>query len=218
MNVLVFAPHPDDEVLGVGGTIAKLTSKNIKVYVCIVTITNDEVLKKTILKEAKEANEILGVSDLIFLNLPVVELCDIKKQKIISSVREVVNKIKPEIVFLPHFGDMHTDHYEVTDSVMVTLRPVENPQIKQIYIYETLSETEWNIPTVSNAFIPNAWIDISESIKTKLNAMKKYESQLKKFPHPRSLIAIESLSKVRGSTISVNNAEAFYTVRNILEY
>ena len=96
---------------------------------------------------------------------------------------------------------------------MVALRPMSNPQLKAIYTYETLSETEWNIPNVSNGFIPNVWSDITETYAFKVEAMKCFKSQLYPFPHPRSLEAIEALAKLRGSTIGLNYAESFICVR-----
>ena len=215
MRVLVFAPHNDDEVLGVGGTIAKYSKEGHEVYVCEVTSGKDQKRLSRIRKEAKKAHEILGVKDTIFLDLPVVGLSDIPTKELNKAIFEVVKKIEPEVAYIPHKGDMHIDHKMVAESAMVALRPVNNPRLKTIYAYETLSETEWNIPTVDNIFIPNVWIDITDTIDLKLNAMKCYVSQLKEFPHPRSLEAIESLSKLRGSTVNIRNAESFMLLRSI---
>src|SRR5699024_10230916 len=110
---------------------------------------------------------------------------------------------------------MHTDHAVVAESAMVSLRPVDSPQVKEIYVYETLSETEWNMPTIDNVFIPNVYVDITETIDRKIAAMECYQSQLYDFPHPRSLQAIKSLSELRGSTVCVENAESFMLVRNV---
>ncbi|MFS0645401.1 PIG-L deacetylase family protein [Siminovitchia sp. 179-K 8D1 HS] len=212
MRILVFAPHNDDEVLGVGGTMAKYSKMGHEVYVCEVTSGPQKELLQT---EAKKAHKVLGVKEAFFLDLPSVKLRNMTSIEINSKVSAVVNKIKPNIAFIPHKGDMHLDHGEVAESAMVALRPVNNPQLKAIYAYETLSETEWNIPSCDNAFVPNAWSDISDTIELKLEAMKCYESQLKEFPNPRSLEAIEALSKFRGSTICVRNAESFMVIRNI---
>ena len=215
MRILVFAPHNDDEVLGVGGTIAKHVENGDEVYICEVTSGKNKDMLKQIQKEAREAHRILGIKDSFFLGLPVVELANVSTKKINQAFLEVVEKVKPEIAYIPHKGDMHIDHRIVAESAMVALRPVNNPQLKAIYAYETLSETEWNIPTVDNAFIPNIWSDITKTIDKKIEAMKCYKSQLKEFPNPRSLEAIEALSKFRGSTICVNNAECFMAVRLI---
>lgn len=214
MRILIFAPHNDDEVLGVGGTIAKYAQTGNEVFVCEITswLENTEQTNK-IKQEAVEAHDILGVKDTIFLDLPVVHLKEtpthIKNQKFVNVVKE----IKPEIAYIPHIGDMHVDHGETAQAAMVALRPMNNPQLRAIYTYETLSETEWNIPNVSNGFIPNVWSDITDTYKHKIEAMKCFQTQLYPFPHPRSLEAIEALAKLRGSTIGVNYAESFVCVR-----
>ena len=198
MRILVFAPHNDDEILGVGGTMAKYAKIGHEVYVCEVTSgVNDELVKK-IQQEALEAHKIIGVKKTIFLGLPVVGLKETPTVEINAKIFKVVEKIKPDIAFIPHKGDMHIDHAEVARRAMVALRIVHNPQLKTIYAYETLSETEWNLPTVDNAFIPNVWSDISDTINLKLEAMKCFKSQIKNFPHPRSLKGIEALSNFRG--------------------
>ena len=214
MRILVFAPHNDDEVLGVGGTITKYAKEGNEVFICEVTSWLENIEQtNAIKKEAVDAHDILGVKDTIFLDLPVVHLKEtpthIKNQKFF----DVVKDIKPEIAFIPHIGDMHVDHGETAQAAMVALRPMSNPQLKAIYTYETLSETEWNIPNVSNGFIPNVWSDITETYAFKVEAMKCFKSQLYPFPHPRSLEAIEALAKHRGSTIGLNYAESFICVR-----
>lgn len=216
MRILVIAPHNDDEVLGVGGTIAKYAKIGYEVYVCEVTSGDDFNRSKHIRSEAFNAHRILGVKETMFLGLPAVKLRETPVVVINTKVFEVVERIKPTIVFIPHKGDLHVDHIEVSNSVLVALRPTNNPQVRAIYSYETLSETEWNTPTADNAFIPNVWSDISETIELKKEAMACYKSQLREFPNPRSLEAIEALSKFRGSTICVNNAESFMLIRNVI--
>lgn len=216
MKVLVIAPHNDDEVLGVGGTIAKHVSKGHEVYVCEVTVGKNEERAKVIKNEALKAHKILGVKETYFLDLPVVGLTTMPMIELNRAIHDVTQKVRPDIAYIPHKGDMHKDHAMVAESAMVALRPVDSPQVKAIYAYETLSETEWNIPSVDNTFIPNVFVDITETIDMKIEAMKCYESQLYDFPHPRSLTAIRSLSEVRGSTICVENAEAFMLIRSII--
>lgn len=214
MIVLVFAPHNDDEVLGCGGTLAKLASAGNSVVVCEVTSGNlkDEITTK-IKNEALDAHKILGISKTIFLDLPVVELKNVKVSSINQTILNVVKDIKPDIVFIPFKGDMHIDHRIVADSVMVACRPFVNDNLKAIYAYETLSETEWNIGSVDNVFIPNVYSDISDFIDLKIQAMRCYQTQLLAFPHPRSLKSIEALALHRGSNICTNYAEAFMCVR-----
>lgn len=216
MRVLVFAPHNDDEILGVGGTIAKYIDEGHEVYVCEVTSGKNAERVKRIQSEALRAHQILGVKETFFLGFPVVELNNCSTIELNTAIEEVVKKVSPEIAFIPHKGDMHIDHTIVSRSAMVALRPISNPQLISIYAYETLSETEWNLPSSDNAFIPNVWSDITDAIDKKIEAMKCFESQLLEFPHPRSLKAIRSLSEFRGSTIGVKNAESFMLIRNKL--
>jgi len=220
MNILVIAPHADDEILGVGGTIAKYIAEGHNVYICIVTCGHPSMFShesiKNVKKEAKDSHSFLGIKDTIFLNLPAVLISEVPKYEINEKIYNVLDRINPDIVFIPHFGDMHLDHNIVSQSVMVGARPIKSHKIMEIYSYETLSETEWNIPHMSKAFIPNTYVDISRYLEKKISAMSFYASQLKDFPHPRSLDAIISLAKYRGSTIGVNAAEAFCLIRKIV--
>lgn len=215
MKILVFAPHNDDEVLGVGGTIAKYAYEGHKVFVCEVTRGPSEERVKIIREEAAKAHKVLGVKKAYFLDFPVVRLRETPLVEINAAFVKVVNEIKPDIVFIPHKGDMHMDHYITSHSAMVAMRPIGDFKVKEIYAYETLSETEWNIPSVDNAFIPNVWNDITDFIDRKKYAMSCYKSQLRGGFHPRSIKIIEVLAKLRGSTIGVQYAESFTLIRKI---
>ncbi len=220
MNILVVAPHADDEILGVGGAIAKYIDEGHKVYVCIVTRGHLSMFPEEILLKLREevisAHNYLGVEETIFIDFPAVLLSEVPKWEINKKINEVVEKISPQIVYIPHFGDMHLDHDIVAKATMVAVRPIKNNKVLEVYSYETLSETEWNVPHSSNTFIPNTYVDISNYIDKKVNAMSYFTTQLKDFPHPRSLEAIRSLAKLRGSTVGVNAAEAFSLVRRII--
>ena len=213
MKVLVYAPHNDDEVLGVGGTIAKLSAEGHEVYVCEITRGTRPENVDRLRSEAKRAHKILGVKETFFLDLPVVHLKNLPVGELNKKFLDITKEVSPDVAFIPHKGDMHIDHNEVALAAMVALRPVELPNLKAIYAYETLSETEWNIPSVDNMFLPNVWVDISNYIEKKKAAMECYQSQLRDFPNPRSLKAIEALSEYRGSTVCKKNAEAFMLIR-----
>ena len=213
MKVLVFAPHNDDEVLGVGGTIAKYAAEGHAVYVCEITSgLNAKILQM----EAEKAHQILGVKETLHMNLPAVKLKNMDVSEINDSISNVIKRINPEIVFTPFIGDMHIDHREVTESVLVATRPIDNSSIKTVYMYETLSETGWNIPNSDRSFIPDTWIDITDYIDHKINAMKCFESQIKEYPNPRSEASIKAMAMYRGSTVSIEYAEAFMLIRNII--
>lgn len=217
MRILVIAPHNDDEVLGVGGTIGAYAKAGHEVVVCEVTAGElDDPMVQLQKREAKKSHEILGVSRTVFMDLPVVGLKEMPTREINAQFLETIHEIDPEIVFLPHKGDMHVDHRSVIEASMVALRPVSCPNIKGIYAYETLSETDWNTPSVDNAFIPTVYSNITETIELKLAAMKCHESQLCEYPHPRSLEAIKALAMHRGSTICVPYAEAFVNIREVI--
>lgn len=213
MNILVIAPHNDDEVLGVGGTISKYASEGHNVFVCEVTSGSEY---KKLQNEAKKAHAVLGVKESFFLNLPVVKLKTLDPIEINSAISNIVQQVNPQVVYIPFIGDMHMDHREVTESALVALRPINNSTVQSIYMYETLSETGWNIPNSERSFIPNTWVDISSYLEKKIEAMKCYESQIKVYPNPRSTDGIKALAMYRGSTVSVQYAESFMLVRNII--
>lgn len=219
MSILVIAPHADDEILGVGATMAKHIDKGENVYVCIATRgiepLFDEEYMNILRNETKKAHSLLGVKDTFFLELPAVMLEQIPRHEINEKLSDIIYKVKPDIVYIPHFGDMQKDHQIIADAAMVAVRPKYEHKIKEVYAYETLSETEWNIPHNANAFIPNVFSDVSDYLEMKIAALKCYESQLSFFPNPRSLEAIEALAKYRGSTINVVAAEAFSLIRKI---
>lgn len=219
MNILVIAPHPDDEVLGVGGTIAKMIANGNDVFVCIVTRGIKPLFSDDFFKNAREetinCHKYLHIKKTFYLEFPAAMLEKIDRYKINDQIVNIINEVTPDIVFIPHHGDMQKDHQIVSEASLVALRPKYAHKVRKVYAYETLSETEWNIPHSSNTFIPNVYIDISEYLTSKIDAMSKYKSQLAEFPNPRSLEAIEALAKYRGSTICTNAAEAFMLVREI---
>ncbi len=219
MKVLVIAPHPDDEIIGVGGTIAKRVKTGDDVYVCIVTkgyepLFNEKDVTQS-RNECKKADLKLGVKETIFLDFPAVMLETVPRHELNEKIFKIVQSIKPTEVYIPHRGDMQLDHQLVVDAAMVALRPKYKHVVERIYAYETLSETGWNIPNVTNEFIPTVYEDISDFIKMKLKAMEIFESQLFNFPAARSIEAIEALAKFRGATVGVKAAEAFSLIREI---
>ncbi|AZJ35044.1 PIG-L family deacetylase [Tenacibaculum singaporense] len=219
MNVLVIAPHADDEILGCGATIAKHISEGDTVKVVVVTrgikeLYSDDVIEG-IRKEAKEAHKYLKIEETIFYDFPAPMLDQTPSYLISNEISKIIKSYEPEIVYLPHRGDLHKDHRMVFESSLVAIKPVNGCSVKEIYSYETLSETEWAAPFGDDAFIPNVFVDVSEFMEQKVEAMKKFESQLKEFPHSRSIEAINALAKFRGSTVGANAAESFMLIRNI---
>lgn len=219
MNVLVFAPHADDEVLGAGGTIAKRAAAGDTVYVCVVTKGSaplySEERTREVQRECREADTLLGVKETFFLNLPAVMLETVPRYELNGKISEIVQRTEPDEVYIPHRGDMQIDHKMVVDACMVALRPRGRHIVRRIYAYETLSETGWDIPNTVNEFIPTVYEDISVTIQRKLEAMKVFSVQLGQFPAARSLGALESLARYRGATVNCEAAEAFSLIREI---
>ena len=220
MKILVVAPHPDDEVLGVGGTIARFAAEGAEVYVVIVTkgyppLFEENSFKK-VRQEALASHQMLGVKETFFLSLPAAELDTIPHRKVNSELVEVFKKVQPEILFIPFNGDLHLDHQIVFSSSLVAARPSSSYAPKTIYCYETLSETYWNAPYVTPNFVPNSFVDISAYVETKIQAMKIFASQIKPFPHERSEESLRALATLRGSRVGFCAAEAFVILRQIL--
>lgn len=218
-KVLVIAPHADDEILGVGGTMARNIAEGNQVFVCIVTrgekpLFSDESVAK-VREETKKAHELLGVTQTFFLEFPAVMVEQVPRYQLNEKIAEVVREVEPDEVYIPHIGDMQKDHQLINEAVMVAVRPKYAHKINKVYAYETLSETEWNIPNVANAFIPTVYMDITQYIDVKKSVLACYASQVSDFPDPRSLEAVEALAKYRGSTIKVHAAEAFVLIRAI---
>jgi LmbE family N-acetylglucosaminyl deacetylase len=219
MKVLVIAPHPDDEVLGCGGTIARYTSGGDEVYLCVVTRAyapewpEDEIPRRK--QEVLKANEVLGIRKTDFLDFPTVKLDTLPQKELADSISGVITEIKPQEVYIPHRGDVNKDHRLVFEAAMVATRPKPATSIRKVLCYEVLSETDWAAPLADSAFLPNVLVDISETLGAKLKAMSEYKLELKEFPHPRSLEAITALAKMRGATIGVNAAEAFMLIREV---
>lgn len=219
MRVLVIAPHPDDEIIGVGGTIAKKAKAGNEVYVCVVTKGGSPLFNLEFIeqgrRECREADAKLGVKETIFLDFPAVMLETVPRYEFNGKIAEVVQKINPDEVYIPHRGDMQIDHQMVVDAAMVAVRPRGKNYPKRVYAYETLSETGWNIPNTVNEFIPTVYEDITETYDVKLEAMSVFESQLAEFPNARSIGAIDALAKYRGATVNVIAAEAFSLIREV---
>lgn len=219
MKVLVIAPHPDDEVLGCGGTIAKRAAEGHDVFVCVVTKGCEPLFPpeqvQQVRAECEKADQLLGVKETCFLDFPAAMLEQVPRYKLNDALSNVIQTIKPEEVYIPHRGDMQIDHKMIVDAAMVGLRPKYKHIVRSIYAYETLSETGWDLPNTTNEFIPTVYEDISSFLEKKLQAMRVFDSQLAEFPAARSLGAVEALAKYRGATINTMAAEAFCLIRQI---
>ena len=218
-KVLVIAPHPDDETLGVGGSIAKFAEKGYEVFVLIVSghlppLYKRDDYEKTV-AEALLAFNILGVTKSKFLEIPATMIGDRPLFETNAKISNIVNEFKPNIVFCP-YPDRHIDHRLVFDSVMVSTRPIGfGKNIEMIAAYETLSETHWNAPHIEPNFTPNWVVDISDHLDKKLDAMKCYKSQVSDFPGPRSIQAVKALAEFRGTQSGFSYGEGLHIIRMV---
>jgi len=218
-RILVVSPHPDDETLGVGGTIAKYTNTGNEVKVLTVSGHLPPLYKRedyeTTLNEAYQAFKILGIQSSAFLELPATMIGDLPIHELNNKISKILEDFKPHIVFCP-YPDRHIDHRLVFESVMVATRPVGTAKsIEIIAAYETLSETHWNAPHIEKNFIPNWVVDITDYFKKKIDALKCYKSQISDFPGPRSVEAIEGLAKFRGTQAGFGYGEGMHIIRMI---
>lgn len=226
-TVLVIAAHPDDEILGCGGAMARHIKQGDNVISVILAegiTSRDKIRNRDIhenelselAKAAKKANEILGVKTLRMFDLPDNRMDSIDRLDIVKVVESFIEEYKPDIVYTHHNGDVNIDHRRIQEAVITACRPIPgNHFVKRILFFETASSTEWMTPHSAPAFLPNWYVDISETLTDKLKALEAYESEMREWPHARSIKALEYLGKWRGANIGVNAAEAFILGRNI---
>lgn len=213
-KILVVAAHPDDEILGVGGTICKHIACDDEVNICIVTHayeplwTKDYINQK--IKEQRKVDSFLGINSRFNLDLPTVQLNTIPHGEFNSKINDVFKIVNPDIVYTHFEHDMNYDHNLVFNACMVATRP---PKQIELYCMETVSETEWN----NKPFVPNVWNVLSkECIEKKIDAFCIYESEVKEYPNPRSREGLIIKAKQRGMEICKKYAEVFIQVRRYL--
>ncbi len=217
MNIMVVSPHPDDEVLGAGGTLLRYKSEGHSIAWLIISDIHKEYGwdKRKIEKRKSEIDQVTNFFkfDKIYnLKLPTSRLDTLPVEEIVKKISKVINAFTPNIILIPHHGDVHTDHQIINNAVVSTSKWFRYPFIYKILCYETLSETEFGLNPYHN-FYPNVFVDISDFLKKKIKAMEIYSSEIKDFPFPRSKISIESLARLRGSSSGFNAAEAFCLLR-----
>ena len=217
MRTIVVAPHPDDETLGVGGTLLRRKSEGASLAWLIVTSisvesgwSSEKVKQRA--DEIQRITQLYGFDEVYSLNFQTTRLDTIPMGDIVEAVSKVVKKFKPEEVFVPHPGDVHTDHHVVFDAVSASTKWFRFPSVKRILTYETLSETDFGLAK-GQAFCPNVFVDIEHFFSKKLQAMDIYSSEMGGFPFPRSQKAIQALATLRGSASGFKAAEAFELLR-----
>lgn len=213
MEILIIAAHPDDEILGMGGTIKKL-SKNNTIHLVVVSEGatgqyTDEKMIKVRQKACKSAGKILGISKFYFFDFPDMRLDTIPHIEVNQKLEKIIKEIKPTVVYTTPYNDYNKDHKIVFESTLIASRP-KISSVKKILVYEIPNFTK-------KPFDPNIYEDIEKEIKDKLKAFKEYKSEVMPFPHPRSLKAVEALSHVRGYESGTKNAEAFKLIHEIVD-
>lgn len=219
-TVLVIAAHPDDEVLGCGATIAKHVQAGDKVHVVILAegVTSRDPRRQqemrakdlsNLANEAYAANETLGVSSLTLHGFPDNRMDSIDRLEVIKAVEGFIDKFRPEVVYSHHYGDVNIDHRIIHEAVVAGCRPVPNHPVKTLLFFEVLSSTEWQIPGSASVFAPNWFVEVSDTLPLKLKALEVYQSEIRLWPHPRSVDGVRHLASLRGATVGVAAAEAF---------
>lgn len=218
--ILVVAAHTDDEALGCGGTIAKHVAQGDTVYAVFladgVTSRPDSTSEELEARNAAaaRAHSILGIKQSFMLGLPDNRMDSMPLLDIVQKLESVLEEVKPQVIYTHHHGDLNIDHRISHQAVMTACRPVPSASVKEIYTFEVLSATEWNTPG-SAPFIPNVFVDISDYLDIKLQAIDAYSLEMREAPHSRSFEHVEVLAKHRGYTVGMMAVEGFMLVRKI---
>ncbi|MCG5501464.1 PIG-L deacetylase family protein [Ectothiorhodospira lacustris] len=223
-NVLIIAAHPDDESIGAGGTLARWASEGVNVHTLFIAdgvgSRHGKSIEVTELKSrrraAKMALDILGLTNKpTFFDFPDNKLDTIPLLKIVQSIEFMIQYIRPDTVLTHHAGDLNIDHRRVHQAVLTACRPQPGHPVRQLLFFEVASSTEWQTPGSGPTFMPNVFIDISDTMDRKRAALSAYEYELRPWPHARSIDAVEHLARWRGASVGVAAAEAFMLGRLI---
>jgi LmbE family N-acetylglucosaminyl deacetylase len=219
-NILIVAAHPDDETLGVGGTILRHKKNGDKIFWLIITnisesqgFSSERVLSRQ--KEIEIVSNLYNFNEVIKFDIPTSTLTDSNLVDLISKISKLFERIEPEIIYTMNRSDAHSDHRIIFQSIMACTKSFRYPYIKKVLMYECLSETEFSPTLPENVFQPNYFVDISQFFEKKVEIMKIYDSELDEHPFPRSCKNIEALATFRGAYAGVKYAEAFQLIKLI---
>ena len=224
-TILVIAAHPDDEVLGMGGTITKLVKNGCTVDVLIVTdgsssqYRDSDHLAEIIeakMKETRNCADVLGVRDVYYGELPDMKLDTIPHIRINQVIEDVIDKVQPDAVFTHFWGDVNYDHQNVYKSTLVAVRPVMGQVVKELYCYRVPSSTEWTPNKADTMFMPNYFVDIEQHAEQKYKAFACYSTELRDYPHPRSVQYLRESDKATGLKVGLLAAEEFVLLRKLV--
>lgn len=223
-SILILAAHPDDEVLGCGGTIAKLADKGAIIHVAFLA---DGVFSRAVEQEkmqeelrirraaAQKACDILSVKSVSFGNFPDNRMDTVALLDITKVLENLISEHMPEVVFTHHASDVNIDHRRIHEAAVTACRPQRGHPVKTLLCFEVPSSTEWQLPGSAPVFTPNWFVDISDTLDRKFAALDAYAVELRDWPHPRSRQGVEHLARWRGATVGVDAAEAFMLGRQL---
>jgi LmbE family N-acetylglucosaminyl deacetylase len=219
MRVLTVAAHPDDETLGAGGTMAWHAARGDTVWALILadgaSSRHGRVEQQA--DCARSACEILGVERLVMTGLPDQRLDTLGLLEVITPIEQAIDELRPDVVLTHFMGDVNEDHRLVARATMVATRPVPGTPVRRVCAFEIPSSTDWAPPIPGSIFAPNLYVDISQTLDIKLTAMKAYAetyvSEVRPYPHPRSLEALTAYAQRHGATSGLHAAEAFVVLR-----
>jgi N-acetylglucosamine malate deacetylase 1 len=219
-KILVIAVHPDDETLGCGGTLLKHKANGDKIHWLIATDIKESegysisTIKKRN-KEITKIDDLYGFTSVNKLGLSTTKVDTYSMSVLVSKISSVIDRIKPDIIYLPFKGDVHSDHKYIFDAAYSCTKAFRYPFIKKIYMMETLSETEFSLSTREDSFVPNVFVDISNHMNEKIEIMNTYKSEMGEHPFPRSERNIRALATFRGATSNFDYAESFMLLKEI---
>jgi LmbE family N-acetylglucosaminyl deacetylase len=225
MKTLIIAAHPDDEVLGCGGTIAKLAAQGEEVHILILAtgltsrvgfdMKKDANALKVHLERASQAGALLGAKNVNFAGFPDQKMDTLSLLEITQRIEAEIDLVQPNTIFTHHGGDLNMDHVITFRATLTATRPMPASVVRSVYAYEVPSSTEWAFQQFEPKFQPNFFHDITETLPKKIQAMQIYESEARDFPHPRSPQALQAIAHRWGSVVGLHAAEAFELVREI---
>lgn len=226
MTILVVVAHPDDEVLGCGGSIAKWVAagKNVHVLILAEGVTSRDVSRDRELRTfelsklstaAQSVGALLGVVSVKLMNFPDNRMDTVDRLEVVKAIEDQVTILRPEVLVTHHAGDVNIDHRIVTDACIVACRPQPGQSVKRVLSFEVPSSTEWYPPSGGINFCPNWFEDISGFLEKKTSALELYVDELRPWPHPRSLEAVRHLANWRGASVGCKAAEAFVVLREV---
>jgi len=225
MKILVIAAHPDDEVLGCGGTIRRLANEGHAVHISILGegITSrysqpdeaDQILIQQLHARSQTVADLLGATELSMFSLPDNRFDTVALLDIAKIIEGLIDKVQPSVVYTQHGGDLNVDHVATFRATLTATRPTPSCPVKAVYSYQVASSSEWSFQQFAPVFRPSVFMDISATLETKVEAMQQYESEARAFPHPRSPEALRAAAQHYGSMVGIAAAEAFQCVRDI---